>query len=265
MTSPPVTTPAERHYLHALRTAELDGALGVLPPDFALRDAAVLEIGGADGHVAQLLAARSRQVKAVDVAVPAAPLFPVQRYDGHRLPFPDGAFDLVYSSHVMEHVAHFDAFQAEVMRILRPGGLALHVVPTAAWRFWTLVAHYPALPKLVANRLRGPMAGQGDPDAARPARRGPWHAAMRLAAAAPHGETGTALQELRHFSLRDWRRRFRACGWQLVECRSLGLFYSGYMLAAGRLSMPARRRIAALAGASSGCLLLAPPAGRAGQ
>lgn len=250
----------EAVYLHALRGAELDAALAALQGRLDLSAARVLEIGGADGHVARLLAARCAAVAAVDIAVPPLPLFPVQAYDGHRLPFPDNSFDLVYSSHVMEHVAHFGPFQAEMARVLRPGGLALHVVPTAVWRFWTLAAHYPALPKLLLRRGGATGAGMAAaPGAATAQRRGAAHLAMRLLAAAPHGETGSALAELRHFSMGHWRRRFAGQGWTLLADGPLRLFYTGYILSGGRLSLAARRRLAALAGSSSGFLLLAPP------
>ena len=47
------------------------------------------------------------------------------------LPFPDGAFDLVYHSHVLEHFRPADvpAFLSECRRVLRPGGLLRVVVP----------------------------------------------------------------------------------------------------------------------------------------
>lgn len=269
---------AEAAYVRALRGAELDLALSLIGPQpkdglefgdgLEIGDVPeigdVLEIGAADGHVARILAGRFDRVAAVDVAVPARTRFPVQPYDGHRLPFDDDSFDLVYSSHVMEHVAHFDAFQAELARVLRPGGHALHVVPTAIWRFWTLVLHYPALPKLVLRQWRGHRAGGAAPGpgatGAGTRRRGPALAVMRLLAAAPHGETGSALEELRHFALGHWRRRFSAGGWRIVDSRPLGLCYSGYALFGGRLSLPARRRLARLAGSSSGCFLLRAPA-----
>jgi ubiquinone/menaquinone biosynthesis C-methylase UbiE len=44
--------------------------------------------------------------------------------DARKLPFPDGAFDLVYSSHCIEHLEWFDIEAAvrEWSRILKPGG-----------------------------------------------------------------------------------------------------------------------------------------------
>ena len=43
-------------------------------------------------------------------------------FDGRRLPFEDGGFDLVYCKQVLEHVEHPRELMAEAARVLRPGG-----------------------------------------------------------------------------------------------------------------------------------------------
>jgi ubiquinone/menaquinone biosynthesis C-methylase UbiE len=43
--------------------------------------------------------------------------------DGARLPFPDGAFDVVFSHSVIEHVASAEGYLRECHRVLRPGGV----------------------------------------------------------------------------------------------------------------------------------------------
>ena len=43
-------------------------------------------------------------------------------FDGRRLPFEDGGFELVYCKQVLEHVEHPRDLVAEVARVLRPGG-----------------------------------------------------------------------------------------------------------------------------------------------
>ncbi|MBI3506437.1 MAG: class I SAM-dependent methyltransferase [Proteobacteria bacterium] len=42
------------------------------------------------------------------------------------LPFPDGHFDYVFSSSVLEHILDIKGALAELRRVLRPGGLAVH-------------------------------------------------------------------------------------------------------------------------------------------
>ncbi len=50
-------------------------------------------------------------------------------YDGHKLPFDDGAFDAVLCSQVLEHVFRPDDFLGEIHRVMRRGGVLLLAVP----------------------------------------------------------------------------------------------------------------------------------------
>jgi predicted SAM-dependent methyltransferase len=49
-----------------------------------------------------------------------------------RLPFPDNSLDLIYNSHVVEHIhrRQFHAFLKECLRVLRPGGKAILSTPS---------------------------------------------------------------------------------------------------------------------------------------
>jgi SAM-dependent methyltransferase len=49
--------------------------------------------------------------------------------DALRLPFPDGSFDRVIISEVMEHIPDDKGVLAEMVRVLRPGGLIAVTVP----------------------------------------------------------------------------------------------------------------------------------------
>ncbi|MFV0257883.1 MAG: methyltransferase domain-containing protein [Acidimicrobiales bacterium] len=55
----------------------------------------------------------------------------VVRSDGGRLPFPDGTFDRVVASEVLEHVPDDLGVMAELHRVLRPGGRLAATVPAA--------------------------------------------------------------------------------------------------------------------------------------
>jgi SAM-dependent methyltransferase len=54
------------------------------------------------------------------------------RGDANRLPFPDGAFDAVIAAEVLEHLPEDRRAIGEVVRVLRPGGVAAVTVP----RWW---------------------------------------------------------------------------------------------------------------------------------
>jgi SAM-dependent methyltransferase len=60
--------------------------------------------------------------------------------DVFRLPFPDGAFDRVICSEVMEHVHDYPAALAELVRVLRPGGTIGVTIPTAITEWFYLAA-----------------------------------------------------------------------------------------------------------------------------
>ena len=67
-------------------------------------------------------------------------------YAGKTLPFNAGAFDLVMSYDVLEHVQDEEASLAELQRVLRPGGDLLISVPNKWWIFETHGAYLPLLP-----------------------------------------------------------------------------------------------------------------------
>ena len=76
-------------------------------------------------------------------------LDPVQdvdlRLDVTALELPDGAFDAVICSHVLEHVPDDAAAMAELRRITAPGGFALVMVPlaldrTVTYEDWSITA-----------------------------------------------------------------------------------------------------------------------------
>jgi len=57
------------------------------------------------------------------------------------LPLPDGSFDLVLTTQVLEHVADPSGVLAETARVLRPGG-ALHLTVPLVWEMHELPYDY---------------------------------------------------------------------------------------------------------------------------
>lgn len=54
--------------------------------------------------------------------------------DAQRLPFPDGAFDVVVSDDLIEHLVETDSYAREIHRVLTPTGwLFLSTPNLAAW------------------------------------------------------------------------------------------------------------------------------------
>ena len=85
-----------------------------------------LEIGPGDNPV-------SRHWDALDVE-PRPHVTIVARWGDEKLPFADDTYDLVYASHVLEHIPWFKTMPAlrEACRILKPGGALEVWVPDFA-------------------------------------------------------------------------------------------------------------------------------------
>lgn len=90
----------------------------------------VLEVGCGDGSVLAELSRRGLgealsglEISASGVEIARsrdiARLKSVDQFDGQTIPFGDRSFDLVYCTHVLEHVAHERLFLAELARVGR--------------------------------------------------------------------------------------------------------------------------------------------------
>ena len=100
---------------------ELCARAGVTP-------ASTLDVGCGDGallselhrrHFGGRLAGVEISAAAVELAATRAGIDSVQRYDGRRLPAPDGGYDLGILSHVLEHVSEPATLLHEVGRVCR--------------------------------------------------------------------------------------------------------------------------------------------------
>ncbi len=238
-------------YLDALRSAELERVIDMFPAG-----ARVLEIGAGTGQQAALLQARGFEVSALELAQSSytARAFPVVSYDGRNLPFPDASFDVVYSSNVLEHIRDLDALHRDIRRVLRPGGSCIHIVPTAAWRLWTILTSVPTSAVLVFRAVRAIPAGSAAQA---------WTLAAKYAAAAVvpprHGERGlTGYSEIWLFRPDWWRRQFRRNGFRIVEDRPVELFYTGNGLLAANMSFERREALARWLGSACHVFKLAP-------
>lgn len=111
---------------------EVDHVLSLARPSKWNR---ALDFGCGVGRASQALARHFKGVVGVDLAesmVKQAQMLnqmgrrcEFRTYDGETLPFPNGIFNLVYSLHVLQHIAPHYQRQAiaELVRVTRPGGL----------------------------------------------------------------------------------------------------------------------------------------------
>jgi len=78
-----------------------------------------------------------RAVEAREACDPSTGRPGVSQAVGEHLPFPDGAFDVVFSHEVLEHVDDDRACVVEIVRVVRPGGRIVVFVPNRLYPFET--------------------------------------------------------------------------------------------------------------------------------
>lgn len=239
-------------FAHAMRARELQLAMSLMPAG-----ARLLELGAGDGWQARTLQASGFAVSAIDIDNGRADTgthFPVARYDGRVLPFADASFDVVYSSNVLEHIPDFAGMQRELARVLRPGGIAVHCLPTATWRVLTTLTHPLHAVRWLLRRRQS--HGSAPSGARQPAGALPM---LRAGLLSPrHGEHGSLASEHWLFSRWGWRRRFGDSHWRIDRRLPSGLSYSGNELLGLALPLAARRALARLVGSSTVVYVLRP-------
>jgi len=157
----------------ASRTRKAEAIAAMLTAERPLRGARILDNGCGSGYIAHELAKRvgpNGSVTAVDRMDHRliSTGFEFIQTDGGALPFPSGAFDIVVSNHVLEHVgqpAEQLAYLTEIERVLAPDGLLYLAAPN---KYRLVEAHVGLpfvswLPPRAADRV------------VRLARRGEWY------------------------------------------------------------------------------------------
>jgi SAM-dependent methyltransferase len=244
-------------HIDATRQEELQRVLDRHSNLFAGKD--LLEIGSGTGGQLKHLANICRSAVGIEVADSFyAPhrVAQIQEYDGLHLPFPDRSFDVVFSSHVLEHIKDEETVHSEMQRVLRAGGVGVHVVPTHTWRLWNSLVHYPALPGYILEKLRQRSNGQSVPGSAQTAKTQWGIRVLNLLTPPRHGEFGNRISEHWLFHPASWRRRLEARGWRVEAIEKLGLAYTGHCLLGSRASMQARAKWSRILGSSTVLIIL---------
>ncbi len=112
---------ADHAFLREHMAAELIDRLDGVKRSFTR----ALDLGTADGAIADILRARGIQVAALDAGHRFAARANAVQADEDRLPFADASFDLVVSAGVLDSVNDLPGALALIRRALRPDGLFL--------------------------------------------------------------------------------------------------------------------------------------------
>ena len=249
-------------HLHSIRSAELERIIPILTDlreKMAGRNPAILELGSGTGWQAKQLSERGFDVEAIDIEsskYAADQLWPITNYDGENIPFPDKHFDVLLSSNVLEHIPHLETFHSEMQRVLKPNGIAIHIVPSGTWRIWTNIAHYPFVLKTAIQKLSAEVTqkrvAQNDGVERKNVKSASTLKEMLRSAVFPsrHGETGNAISEIYHFSRINWSNLLKRNGWMIKRVSGNRLFYTGYMVFGTMLPCNTRTLVSQLLGSS---------------
>lgn len=119
---------------------ELMLQLGKIKPNLR-----ILDIGCGAAYQCAILRNRGYNVICVDIANKANYTYLDRLCDCCHLPFEDNSFDVIYSSHLLEHIKDRNKALQEMMRVLDPNGFIHVIVPTSTWKICQLLIYYPEL------------------------------------------------------------------------------------------------------------------------
>lgn len=248
--------PAHLRMLDLIRTQELELAMRHFPvPSTAKRPYKVLEIGAGTGKQAAQIRDAGYDVLAIDLAQShyrRVRVHDVLEYDGKTIPMRNQTADVIFSSNVLEHVAHIDELLAETRRVLARGGVAIHVLPSATCRLWSLPAHYVWLLERLYRRWFPERLPTASHSSSIDVPRKPRNISEWLSTLFPtrHGERGSAVTELWYFSRPWWYSTFQKNGFIVKKMEPNRLFYTMSNSLGDRISIRARTRLSRYLGSS---------------
>jgi SAM-dependent methyltransferase len=227
--------PRERAWLerlHAHRQRELQTIFGRCPDGYFERG---LELGAGDGFQSSLLRRWVRWLVASEVnrrrlairALQGVTPIVCDAMEVSRC-FRAASFDLIFSSHLLEHLPEPARAVQAMIPLLRPGGVWIGVMPSPFMKLTWLALFYP-------NRLAAALAALRDPGRLREA-----HSSLRGTMDAlsawdnnpsrrrygflrrqiwpvPHGDYRTNVEEVFQYSRRRWVRLLEGQGLQVVS------------------------------------------------
>lgn len=99
----------------------------------------LLDVGCSAGYVLEAAKQLHLEPVGLDIASFAVDLVKERGFEAvvgglESLPFPDASFDIITAKHTFEHVSQPATALCEVFRVLKPGGVAMFVVPDA--HYW---------------------------------------------------------------------------------------------------------------------------------
>lgn len=229
-------------WLHHIREIEFFKIESFLHAD---KETKILELGCGDGYLSTLLSQYSDFVLPTDITIQRNNVSAMKlACRAEYLPFKPNSFDIVFSSHVLEHVSEKSLCLEEMMRVLSKDGFMIHIMPTSLWAIIRLLCFAIVVyPKKISKLLKVLRANKsyhirGSKD--RTTRRGSRAIGTKsladiISSLFPHvhGSWKNLLHEILRSRESKWHQYFSQ---KSVEVKVIPLYFgSGYCFFKGRL------------------------------
>ncbi|MBE9502509.1 MAG: methyltransferase domain-containing protein [Chloroflexi bacterium] len=195
---------------------ELMLQLGKIKPN-----ARILDIGCGAAYQCSLLKSRGYNIVCTDVANGVTYTNLDVLSDCSHLPSKDNCFDVVYSSHLLEHAQDKTKALHEMMRVLDPNGNIYVIVPTWIWKIGQLITYYPIpiarFAKWVLSKEEQDLAMKTEMPKSVGKFKSLCLKAKRNCFPEVHGTSLSNLEELRSFRISSWLKLFRSSGLNVTK------------------------------------------------
>ena len=174
------------------------------------KDEVVLEIGCGNGFQASLLKPRCKRLISTDISLnrlseEKKKELTIVICDAQQLPFKENAFDLIFSSNVIEHIPNKDKALQEMKRVSR--GNMIHSIPLAAWKNLQMITYYIDLSSRAANKLLRVLKKERKVNGS--SEKKLKSSGKNLLIPRIHGTARTNLEELKEFNRKNWQNLFQ--------------------------------------------------------
>jgi SAM-dependent methyltransferase len=197
-----------------------------------------LELGAGDGTMSTRIARYTRMLVSTEIRVgqlgtPPSPNTRFTYCDAELLPFRSAKFDLIFSSHLLEHLPDLPGALGEMSRALREDGVMVHLVPSRLWKLLDLALFFPSQLVHVIEKVTEPRRDVGELRAA-PQGRG---STVKLPALGwwrrsfwppTHGVSRSNRLEFLRFGVRRWTAEFQRAGLDVTGIRRRLPLHSPY-------------------------------------
>lgn len=215
-------------YFHR-RSLEMQSYVELMPET---KDLSVLELGCGIGYQSAMLASISKSVVATDLPnesvadhAPgmdaAAKLHQQLKIDNvtlipcsaEELPFDNDSMDMVFSSHVLEHIPNQKNALEEIYRVLKPGGYHVCIVPVRFEKLYAFISFYSYLIKASLIRFKktfNKSTSNDSIDSITLDKKDKSPSILRSFPFPPaHGYSNHFLKEWKEWGCGNWRRKIR--------------------------------------------------------